>query len=94
LLAMIAWKRQHGHAGQGMASVGGGIGGCAASLRSKRHGSGGAAYHMSVVEQDEPVVTPEEKHLAAMQSTGYENPTYKYFEVGSGPAAGTGPAEK
>lgn len=26
-------------------------------------------------------VTPEEKHVANMQINGYENPTYKYFEV-------------
>ena len=25
--------------------------------------------------------TPEERHMAAMQITGYENPTYKYFEA-------------
>jgi len=25
--------------------------------------------------------TPEEKHVAAMQINGYENPTYKYFET-------------
>lgn len=27
------------------------------------------------------VVTPEERHVANMQINGYENPTYKYFEV-------------
>lgn len=26
-------------------------------------------------------VTPEERHVANMQINGYENPTYKYFEV-------------
>lgn len=26
-------------------------------------------------------VTPEERHVANMQVNGYENPTYKYFEV-------------
>lgn len=25
-------------------------------------------------------VTPEEKHVVNMQNSGYENPTYKYFE--------------
>jgi len=25
--------------------------------------------------------TPEEKHLSGLQASGYENPTYKYFEV-------------
>jgi len=29
----------------------------------------------------EPSASPEEKHLANMQMNGYENPTYKYFEV-------------
>lgn len=27
--------------------------------------------------------SPEEKHMATMQITGYENPTYKYFETAS-----------
>ena len=27
--------------------------------------------------------SPEEKHVAAMQVNGYENPTYRYFEAGS-----------
>lgn len=26
-------------------------------------------------------ITPEERHVANMQINGYENPTYKYFEV-------------
>ncbi|CAO1440032.1 unnamed protein product, partial [Diamesa tonsa] len=36
------------------------------------------------VEVDQTVavpVTPEERHVANMQINGYENPTYKYFEV-------------
>lgn len=34
------------------------------------------------VEQTGAVVpTPEERHVANMQINGYENPTYKYFEV-------------
>lgn len=28
----------------------------------------------------DPSASPEERHIAAMQMTGYENPTYKYFE--------------
>ena len=28
-----------------------------------------------------PAQSPEERHVAAMQMTGYENPTYKYFEA-------------
>lgn len=27
--------------------------------------------------------TPEERHVANMQTNGYENPTYKYFEAQS-----------
>lgn len=26
-------------------------------------------------------ITPEERHVANMQINGYENPTYKYFEI-------------
>jgi len=26
-------------------------------------------------------ITPEERHVANMQINGYENPTYKFFEV-------------
>jgi len=29
----------------------------------------------------EEAQSPEEKHVANMQINGYENPTYKYFEV-------------
>jgi len=28
----------------------------------------------------DPAASPEERHIASMQMTGYENPTYKYFE--------------
>lgn len=38
------------------------------------------------VEVD-PSATPEERHLANMQMNGYENPTYKYFEVQNNPKA-------
>ncbi|CAG5124439.1 unnamed protein product, partial [Candidula unifasciata] len=34
-----------------------------------------------------PSASPEEKHLANMQMNGYENPTYKYFEVQHNPKA-------
>jgi len=27
------------------------------------------------------VSSPEERHVASMQMNGYENPTYKYFEI-------------
>lgn len=32
------------------------------------------------IEVDQ-AATPEERHVANMQINGYENPTYKYFEV-------------
>ncbi|XP_059172990.1 amyloid-beta precursor-like protein isoform X2 [Physella acuta] len=38
------------------------------------------------VEVD-PSASPEERHLANMQMNGYENPTYKYFEVQNNPKA-------
>lgn len=34
------------------------------------------------VEVD-PAASPEERHVANMQMNGYENPTYRYFEVHS-----------
>ena len=34
------------------------------------------------VEVD-PAASPEERHVANMQMNGYENPTYRYFEVQS-----------
>nr|XP_015804459.2 amyloid beta precursor like protein 1 isoform X1 [Nothobranchius furzeri] len=33
-----------------------------------------------IVEQVDPMLTPEEKQLNKMQNHGYENPTYKFFE--------------
>ncbi|CAG9820159.1 unnamed protein product [Phaedon cochleariae] len=36
--------------------------------------------HQGFVEVDQ-TATPEERHVANMQINGYENPTYKYFEV-------------
>jgi len=38
------------------------------------------------VEVD-PSASPEERHVANMQMNGYENPTYRYFEVQSNPSA-------
>lgn len=32
------------------------------------------------VEVD-PAASPEERHVANMQMNGYENPTYRYFEM-------------
>lgn len=29
----------------------------------------------------DPAASPEERHVASMQMNGYENPTYKYFEM-------------
>ncbi|BFZ25606.1 hypothetical protein BsWGS_28646 [Bradybaena similaris] len=34
-----------------------------------------------------PSASPEERHVANMQMNGYENPTYKYFEVQHNPKA-------
>lgn len=31
--------------------------------------------------QLDPTASSEERHVATMQMTGYENPTYKYFEA-------------
>lgn len=36
--------------------------------------------YQGFVEVDQ-AATPEERHVANMQINGYENPTYKYFEV-------------
>ncbi|XP_061631966.1 amyloid beta precursor like protein 1 isoform X1 [Phyllopteryx taeniolatus] len=33
-----------------------------------------------IVEQVDPMLTPEERQLTKMQNHGYENPTYKFFE--------------
>jgi len=48
----------------------------------------GRAQHPNpgYVEVD-PAASPEERHMAQMQMNGYENPTYKYFEVQSNPQA-------
>lgn len=38
------------------------------------------SLHAAVNVRLDPTATPEERHIASMQMTGYENPTYKYFE--------------
>jgi len=35
------------------------------------------------VEEVDQAASPEERHVANMQINGYENPTYKYFEISS-----------
>ncbi|XP_071959365.1 amyloid-beta precursor-like protein [Antedon mediterranea] len=45
-----------------------------------RHKSRRVPINQGFVEID-PNMTLEQKHIAMMQSNGYENPTYKYFEV-------------
>ncbi|XP_033117830.1 amyloid-beta A4 protein-like [Anneissia japonica] len=45
-----------------------------------RHKSRRVPVNQGFVELD-PNMTLEQKHIAMMQSNGYENPTYKYFEV-------------
>lgn len=37
-------------------------------------------HSQGFIEVDQ-AATPEERHVANMQINGYENPTYKYFEV-------------
>jgi beta-amyloid precursor protein C-terminus. len=37
-------------------------------------------YFQGFIEVDQ-AATPEERHVANMQINGYENPTYKYFEI-------------
>lgn len=37
-------------------------------------------FPQGFIEVDQ-AATPEERHVANMQINGYENPTYKYFEV-------------
>jgi hypothetical protein len=47
---------------------------------ARRHGGRrGAPSRLQL----DPAASPEERHVAAMQMTGYENPTYKYFEAGT-----------
>lgn len=42
-----------------------------------------AASNHGFVEVDQ-AASPEERHVANMQMNGYENPTYKYFEMNTG----------
>jgi len=41
-------------------------------------------YDMTVSHTVDENTTPEGSHLSQMQSNGYENPTYKYFEMRTG----------
>nr|CAD7457824.1 unnamed protein product [Timema tahoe] len=45
-----------------------------------RRRSARSPHNQGFVEVDQ-AATPEERHVANMQINGYENPTYKYFEV-------------
>ncbi|XP_059409445.1 amyloid-beta A4 protein-like [Carassius carassius] len=45
-------------------------------LRKKQYTS----IHHGIIEVD-AAVTPENRHLSKMQQNGYENPTYKFFEL-------------
>uniref|UniRef100_A0A8C1N8V8 Amyloid-beta A4 protein n=1 Tax=Cyprinus carpio TaxID=7962 RepID=A0A8C1N8V8_CYPCA len=45
-------------------------------LRKKQYTS----IHHGIIEVD-AAVTPEDPHLSKMQQNGYENPTYKFFEL-------------
>merc|ERR1711879_38343 len=49
-----------------------------AKRKNNQQNAGRPGPEYAVVE---PSASPEEKHLANMQMNGYENPTYKYFEV-------------
>ncbi|XP_014206196.1 amyloid-beta-like protein [Copidosoma floridanum] len=46
----------------------------------KRYSSSRSPHSQGFMEVDQ-AATPEERHVANMQVNGYENPTYKYFEV-------------
>ncbi|XP_060804245.1 amyloid-beta-like protein isoform X2 [Amyelois transitella] len=55
---------------------------CVALAVARRRDRAPAAMGFVQVEQTGAVApTPEERHVANMQINGYENPTYKYFEV-------------
>ncbi|KAH9504507.1 hypothetical protein Btru_062979 [Bulinus truncatus] len=56
-----------------------------AIIMLKRNKSRTSVTH-GYVEVD-PTASPEDRHLANMQMNGYENPTYKYFEVQNNPKA-------
>jgi len=53
-----------------------------ASRRYGQRRAGGAPARLPL----DPAASPEERHVAAMQMTGYENPTYKYFETSAASA--------
>jgi len=53
---------------------------------SRRYGQRRAAGTPARLPVD-AAASPEERHVAAMQMTGYENPTYKYFESSTGGSA-------
>ena len=50
-------------------------------LLRKRSTSSSASRNF--VEEVDQAASPEERHVANMQINGYENPTYKYFEISS-----------
>ena len=54
-----------------------------ARRRGVNGSSGGAVPVGPGRLQLDPTASSEERHVAAMQMTGYENPTYKYFEAGT-----------
>ncbi|KAL4715783.1 hypothetical protein ACJJTC_006362 [Scirpophaga incertulas] len=55
---------------------------CVALAVARRRDRAPSAQGFVQVEQTGAVApTPEERHVANMQINGYENPTYKYFEV-------------
>ncbi|XP_055867532.1 amyloid-beta precursor-like protein isoform X1 [Biomphalaria glabrata] len=56
-----------------------------AIIMLRRKKTGPSVTH-GYVEVD-PSASPEDRHLANMQMNGYENPTYKYFEVQNNPKA-------
>ncbi|CAF1242639.1 unnamed protein product, partial [Didymodactylos carnosus] len=46
----------------------------------RRHYRRGGQYEKNYLFTEVESCSPEERHLAAMQVNGYENPTYKFFE--------------
>ena len=47
----------------------------------RRSQRGGAGTGFVEVDQTTVGASPEERHVASMQMNGYENPTYKFFEM-------------
>ena len=73
----------------GSSTLGWALGGCSVFVivimaifmikrRGNQQSAGRPGPEYAVVE---PSASPEERHMANMQMNGYENPTYKYFEV-------------